>query len=182
MSLLLPKNVAMQRAAAKRDEAAAASIAHTRKYELQSDEFVGPAAVRAQLEQLGAYVAERRQASADGYEYGLLEPVGWKIMVLMLTLPSQTEKGLHMVSEALEMRAVTSAQGVVLGVGAGCYRDPQRFAVDGVIKPWIEPGDRITWVKYDAHLFHLANGQVLGFLTDTQPVAIIDRGWKELIP
>lgn len=176
--LLLPRHVAAQRAEAQAS-AAASSIAGSRTYELQSDEFVNRETTRLQLVELRAYVAERRASQPD---YNLPRPSGWKLMVLMLTLPEATAGGLMVIDDTRELRATTSPQGVLLASGPAAYSDPNRFTVDGKLQPWHEPGDRITWVKYDAHLFKLANKQLIGFLTDTQPVALIDSGWKDLIP
>jgi hypothetical protein len=176
MSLLLPRDVAARRQREKA-EAAANNIAGSRTYELQSDEFVTPRNVMDQLMQLADYVRERRA----GERYALPRPSGWKLMVLMLTLPEETKGGIALVDDAREQRAVTSPQGVVLAMGEACYTDPDRFTLNGRLTAWHRPGQRITWVKYDAHLFKLANGQILGFLTDTQPVALIDDGWEDAV-
>jgi hypothetical protein len=63
-------------------------------------------------------------------------------------------------------------------MGAGAYKDKDRFLVDGEMRPWHSVGDRISWTKYDAPTFQLSNGQRLAFLNDTQPLACIDAGWE----
>lgn len=143
---------------------------------LTSDDFATPADVRAQLDELAAFVAERRETQPD---YHLPKPSGWRISVLMLTIPETSSGGVHMVDDDREARAMASPQGVIIGIGPGAYKDPARFGDEnGQLKPWHSVGDRIQFVKYDAQPFTLPNGQKLGVLTDTQPVALIDAGWE----
>jgi co-chaperonin GroES (HSP10) len=140
-----------------------------------SDDFVSPADIRDQLKQLAEHVAERRK---ENLAYHLPLPSGWRISVLMLTVPEKTRGGVQIVDENREARSMGSPQGVILAIGPGAYRDPARFSVDGELSPWHKVGDRIQFVKYDAQPFKLPNGQTLGILTDTQPVALLDSGWE----
>lgn len=140
-----------------------------------SDDFATPADVKAQLDQLAAYVRERREVQPN---YHLPKPSGWRISVLMLTIPDTTEGGVLMVEGDRDARAVASPQGVILAMGPNAYSDPVRFSVNGVLTPWHAVGDRIQFVKYDAQPFQLPNGQRLGVLTDTQPVSLLDSGWE----
>lgn len=174
MSLIVPKHVAAT-LAAKRDGAVADSIGKTSINRMTSDDFVSPEEVLEQLVELHEYVAAQREVHES---YQLPRPSGWKIAVLMLTIPEMTQGGLHMVSEQREAKAVASPQGVILSMGPAAYKDPERFSVDGFLNQWHKPGDRILWVKYDATTFQLANGQRIGFMTDTQPMATIDTGWE----
>jgi hypothetical protein len=96
----------------------------------------------------------------------------------MLTIPETSSGGVHIVDDNREARSMSSPQGVILNIGPGAYRDPARFSIDGVLTPWHKVGDRIQFVKYDAQPFQLPNGQRLGILTDTQPVALFDSGWE----
>lgn len=171
MSLVLPAHMAN----AIRSKAAAEAISKSRSHELQSDEFINRTEVARQLQELLDYVDARR---ADEPDYHLPKPSGWRMTVLMLTLPETSSGGVHIMDDAREMRAVTSPQGVVLALGPACYKDPDRFSHEGEVIPWHAAGDRITWVKYDAAMYRLANGQLIGFMNDTQPVATIDKGWK----
>lgn len=139
-----------------------------------SDDFVSREQVQQQLDQLAEYIAERRKTEPD---YHLPVPSGWRIQVLMLTIPETTSGGLVMVDDDREARAMASPQGVILQVGPAAYSDPDRFTVNGVLTPWHHVGERIQFVKYDAQPFQLPNGQKLGILTDTQPVAMLDSGW-----
>jgi len=168
--LLLPKRAAAQRVA----EATAESIGGSAVHRMDSDDFVTPENVSEQLAQLAKYVADRREEDPN---YQLPQPSGWKMMVLMLTIPEKSAGGVIVMDDAKEARSLSSPQGVILDMGPAVYSDPSRFAVDGEIIPWHDIGDRITLVKYDASMFQIANGQRLGFINDTQPIATIDKGW-----
>jgi len=162
MSLLLPKRLkaeALGRSGANR---------------MNSDDFVSRADVEEQLDTLSTYLFEQQELMGS---YELPTPSGWKILVLMLTIPETSSGGVIVVDDAKEARSLASPQGVVIDVGQAAYTDPDRFTVDGVLKPWVELGDRIIFAKYDATLFQLSNGQRLGFLNDTQPIGKIDGGY-----
>lgn len=159
MSLLLPKHVAT-----------ATAIAKTARHRMDSDDWATAKDVQEQLAQLQSYIDLRRE---DDPRYGLPHPTGWKIMMLMLTIPEKSAGGVIVIDDAKEARSLSSPQGVVLAIGPQAYQDPSRFS-----EPWLSIGDRISVVKYDANMFQLANGQRLGFVNDTQPVSVIDGGWE----
>jgi co-chaperonin GroES (HSP10) len=176
--LVLPKHVyeaERKRKAGLQDQAVADTIAKSRVHRFDSDDFVTQEDVLFQLFKLQSYVELRRQEQP---EYHLPKPVGWRIQVLMLTIPEKTAGGLIAPEDHAEQRALASPQGVVLAMGAGCYRDKSRFSIDGEIVPWCAVGDRVQLVRYDAQWFQIANGQRLGVVSDTQPVAVIDSGWE----
>jgi co-chaperonin GroES (HSP10) len=182
MTLVLPKHVAQQRMKERekeRNEAAQRAIAATTVHSMASDDFCTPQSVIDQLRALQDYVDARRKVEP---EYDLPEASGWRLLVLMLTIPETTKGGLVIIDETKEQRAMMSPQGVILSMGKGAYTDPDRFSIKGwflrKIHPWHAVGDRITFVKYDAHTFQLANGQRLGVLNDTQPLTTLDRGWR----
>lgn len=172
--LVLPRHV-HESLKKKRDEATAASIKKSAVYRMDSDDFVTKKDIREQLAALEDYMVARRAEEPD---YHLPKPSGWKLMVLMLTIPDESAGGVIIVDDAREARALSSPQGIVLDMGPAAYSDPERFLVDGLLTPWCGVGDRITFIKYDASLFQLANGQRLGFLNDTQPVSVVDHGWE----
>ena len=173
-SMILPKHVAEERRR-QQQEAAAATISKSAVHRFDSDDWATPKDVADQIAALSAYINERREVEPT---YAIPAPTGWKIMVLMLTIPERSIGGVFVTDEAKEARALSSPQGVVLAVGPGAYTDADRFTVNGEIEPWCRKGDRVTFVKYDAHLFQIANGQRFGFLNDTQPVSVIDSGWE----
>jgi hypothetical protein len=179
-SLLLPRHQAAILAARKQvteREAAAATAIGSRNTNamLASDDFVGPVDVNDQLAKLGSYIEERREAQPG---YTLPKPSGWKLMLLILTIPDETAGGLILIDDSKEAKSLASPQGVILDMGPAAYTDANRFSVHGEVSPWHERGDRISFVRYDAAMFQLSNGQRLGFLNDTQPVACIDKGWE----
>jgi co-chaperonin GroES (HSP10) len=154
----------------KRALATAHAIKNTQRHRIDSDDWATKKDVQAQLDQLHEYLVGRREEEED---YNLPMAVGWKLMVLMITIPEKSAGGVIVVDDAREQRSLASPQGLVLDIGPQAFNDPSRFAA-----PWVEVGDRITITKYDATMFQLGNGQRLGFLNDTQPVSIIDRGWE----
>lgn len=174
--LVLPRHVYKAREAEK---AKAAAETFMRKqdvtYRYDSDDFVSPKNVVEQLRLLHEFVEARRRQEPD---YHLPRPSGWKLSVLVLTLPEETSGGLLVVDDSRDSRSLASPQGVILGMGPAAYTDRDRFEVDGVLTPWHAIGDRISFVKYDAQMFQVANGQRIGFLNDTQPLALIDSGWS----
>ena len=165
--LLVPKHYAQS--------SVAENIKSTAKHRLDSDDFVTPMNVAQQLDDLQGYLVLRRQEEP---EYKLPQPSGWKLMVLMLTIPETSDGGVIVVDDAKEQRALASPQGVILAMGPAAYTDRERFTVEGELVKWHAVGDRITLVKYDASMFQIANGQRLGLLNDTQPIATIDTGWE----
>ena len=136
---------------------------------MDSDDFISPVEVQEQLHKLQKYIDTRREEDSL---YQLPVPSGWRLMVLVLTIPEKSAGGVIVLDDAKEARSLASPQGVLLALGSQAYKDPDRFK-----EPWHAVGDRIQFVKYDATMFQLANGQRLGTLNDTQPVATIDAGW-----
>jgi co-chaperonin GroES (HSP10) len=152
----------------------AASISGSPVSTLTSDDFITPQSVGDQLQELKNYVEERQGFDPD---YDLPTPVGWRLTVLMLTIPEMSDGGVIMATEDREARSVASPQGVVLALGSAAYQDPARFSEGGELKPWVKVGDRVVWKRYDVMTFQIANGQRLGFMNDTQPYGVIDSGW-----
>ncbi len=150
--------------------AAASSIDNSSVHRMTSDDFVTKREVREQIEQLQKYVSARREIDPD---YHLPMPSGWKLMVLVLTVPEKSGGGVLIVDDHREAKSLASPQGILLNMGQSAYVDPERFPRGAEH----EIGDRIMWSKYDATMFQLSNGQHLGFMTDTQPTAMIDTGW-----
>lgn len=173
-NLLLPAHVIKARKEAA-SAATAQSITKTAVNHMTSDDFVTPNEVIKQLADLHGYVIDRQQLEPN---YHLPIPMGWRLTVLMLTIPETTAGGLHIVDDMREARTMSSPQGIVLAVGPSAYQDKSRFAMGGgECEPWVKVGDRILWKKYDVSTFQIANGQRLGFMNDTQPLGVIDGGW-----
>jgi co-chaperonin GroES (HSP10) len=163
MSLVLPRHVAASMRAAE-------NIRKTSTHRIDADDWATVEDVHQQLQDLQDYMTQRREEEPS---YHLPSPVGWKLMVLVLTIPEKSAGGVIIVDDAKEQRSLASPQGVVLKAGVDAFRDPERFN-----EPWCGVGDRISFVKYDAQMFQLANGQRLGFLNDTQPLSVIDSNWE----
>lgn len=170
-SLILPKATAQ----AIHQERVADSIQKSAVNHLTSDDFVTEKEVQRQLVELADYISTRRETEPN---YSLPHPAGWRVSVLMLTVPEVTDGGVHIVDEMREARGMASPQGVVLALGAGAFQDRSRFVIDGELVPWLKVGDRVIWKKYDVTTFQIGNGQRLGFMNDTQAVATIDTGWN----
>lgn len=174
--MILPEHVARGLAMKQaKEQAIAGSIQRSATNSLSSDDFVSRKQVHEQLGELAAYIAGRRQTEP---EYTIPQPVGWRVSLLMLTIPEMTDGGLVMVDETREARSVASPQGVVLSIGPNAYTDKARFTLNGELTPWIRVGQRIVWKKYDVTMFQLANGQRIAFMNDTQAIGLIDDGWQ----
>jgi co-chaperonin GroES (HSP10) len=173
--LIVPRHIATSARRQKSETAAANSIQSSSVNILSSDDFVTRDQAKAQIDELRAYIEGRR---AEDPHYALPRPIGWRVSVLMLTIPEKTQGGVHLVDENREARALSSPQGIVLSLAEGAFKDPARFMVDGEIHPWIKVGDRVLWKKYDVTMFQLGNGQRLGFMNDTQAYGVIDHDWE----
>lgn len=173
--MILPKHVAEKAQSDRMGRAKAAMMAEPVRNMLTSDEFASRRVVQEQIDKLREHVEFMRKADSG---YTLPRPSGWKMSLLMLTHPDQTDGGLLTSDQEKISRAISSPQGIVLAMGPACYQDPARFEMpSGEIEPWVSVGDRVVWTKYDAGIFRLANEQIIGFMTDTQPVATLDGGW-----
>lgn len=168
MTLILPRTpggiAAAQEMDRRREQAAADNIAASSKTALSSDEFLTPDDVKDQVHRLIDYIASGAR---------LPQPVGWRIAFLILQPPERTAGGLELPSDVTEEYAYKSMQGICLDMGMGAYTDKERFPVG----PWVKTGDRLVFKRYDAQLYDLANGQTIGLMNDTQPIAVIDDGW-----
>lgn len=175
MSLVLPRHV-HEATRGNRNGSIGDSISKSSAHQFNSDDFVTPSGVRKQLEELQKFLDAKREREPA---YSLPRPSGWKILVLALTIPSETEHGLILDSSTVDTEALKTQQGVVLSMGPGAYKvRPERFSVDGEVTPWHTPGDRIAFVRYGAQFFKLMNGQRLGLITDTDPLMLLDQGWE----
>lgn len=169
----MPAHVAA-RVAADKAAVTASAFSRNRGYRYDCDDFISQEGVQDQLKLLQDYVGEER---AKNPNYFLPKPSGWKLTILLLTLPETSAGGVHIIDETREAKSVASPQGVILALGTQAYRG-DRFKVDGQLQQWHWVGDRIVFAKYDAMLFKLSNGQSIGMLNDTQPIALIDSGWE----
>lgn len=166
MTLILPKHVAAQ--LRQREESARRAGGYERaaasKHALNSDDFIDPADVAAQVQTFLQY---------DG---AVPTPVGWRVAVLVLTIPEVTSGGVHLVDDNREARSLASPQGVVIGVGAQAYADEARFPNK---EPWVRIGDRVMFQKYAGRMFQIRTGQHIAVLNDTDFAGVVDGGWLE---
>jgi co-chaperonin GroES (HSP10) len=167
MSLIIPKHVAAQlrqqsqNAAIKAQKVGGFERA-ANKHALNSDDFIDPADIAAQVQSFAEY---------DG---AVPAPVGWRVAVLVLTIPETTAGGLIMVDDNREARSLASPQGIVVAVGSQAYKDPARFP-DG--EPWVKVGDRVMFQKYAGRMFQIRTGQHIAILNDTDFAGVVDSGW-----
>jgi len=163
--LILPKHVAAQiRSASTHTGKASGFQRDSNKHATHTDDFIDPADVAAQVR------------SFVEYEGAVPAPVGWRVAVLVLTIPEVTAGGLHMIDDSREARSLASPQGVVVAVGSQAYRDPERFP-DG--EPWVRVGDRVMFQKYAGRMFQIRTGQHIAILNDTDFAGVVDRGWVQ---
>jgi len=162
MSLLLPRHVAAARA--KEKAAAPARIGGFERPQnsarrVDTDDFISDGDVIDQI----AQIPDDRP---------LPKPVGWRLMLLVLSAPETSEGGVIMVDDHREAKSLSSPQGVVLAMGDAAFKDPGRFD-----SPWCSVGDRVLFQKYGGRMFQLRSGQHLVFLNDTEIVGVVDGGW-----
>lgn len=168
--LLLPRRYADQLAAKR--AATAPSVPANKvggyetpiKHALDTDDFLEPEQVAEQVEQFTKYTGP------------VPRPVGWRVAVLVLTVPDTTAGGLIMVDDHRDARALASPQGVVIAVGDSAYADPARFPNK---QAWVNVGDRVLFQKYGGRMFQLRTGQHVAFLNDTEFTGVVDTGWLE---
>ncbi len=163
--LILPKHVAANLRKREAPVGAAGGFhREANKHATHTDDFIDPADVATQVK------------TFVDYEGSVPAPVGWRVAVLVLTIPEITAGGLHMIDDSREARALASPQGVVVAVGSQAYRDPERFP-DG--EPWVRVGDRVMFQKYAGRMFQIRTGQHIAILNDTDFAGVVDRGWVQ---
>jgi len=164
--LILPRHVAaMERARRTQTALTVAPSTSPVKHALNTDDFITPDQV---AEQVSAFVHFK---DAGGT---VPQPVGWRVAVLVLTIPEITTGNLIMVDDHREARSLASPQGVVVAVGPTAYQDAARFPEKA---PWVKVGDRVMFQKYGGRMFQMSNGQHLAFLNDTEFAGVVDTGW-----
>jgi co-chaperonin GroES (HSP10) len=163
MSLILPKHVAAK-LKAQQSKNAVAGFESQQKHAISTDDFIDPSDVAEQVQTFLSY---------DGV---VPRPVGWRVSVLVLTIPEVTAGGLIMATDDREARSLASPQGIILALGPTAYADPARFPDK---KPWVNVGDRVMFQKYGGRMFQIRTGQHIAILNDTEFAGVVDGGWLE---
>lgn len=168
MSLIIPKTVAARMRAQAATQNPNGSVAGyqrpAQKHALDSDDFIDPADVAEQVKQFIDYTG------------AVPQPVGWRVAVLVLTIPETTSGGVIMGDGNREARSLASPQGIVVAAGSQAYKDPERFP-DG--EPWVHLGDRVMFQKYSGRMFQIRTGQHIAILNDTDFAGVVDKGWLQ---
>lgn len=167
MTLILPKHVAAKLRAQNAPIAAASRVGgfeSAQKHALETDDFIEPEDVAEQVKRFLQY---------DGT---VPRPVGWRVAVLVLTIPEKSAGGVIMVDDHREARSLASPQGIVVGLGETAYKDAARFPEN---RPWVKVGDRVLFQKYGGRMFQLRTGQHIAILNDTEFAGVVDGGWIE---
>ena len=166
--LLLPNHVAAtlrrQQQAARATNPKVGGYEAQSKHALDTDDFITPDQVAEQVQMF------------INYDGAVPQPTGWRVAVLVLTIPEVSSGGLLMVDDHREARALASPQGVVIALGPTAYRDPARFPEN---RAWVNVGDRVLFQKYGGRMFQLRNGQHIAFLNDTEFAGVVDTDWIE---
>jgi co-chaperonin GroES (HSP10) len=68
-------------------------------------------------------------------------PLGHRLLVLPDSVETKTASGLVLVQETTGRDEMAQVKGVVVAVGAGCWKDTTSAE-------WAKPGDRIVFGKY----------------------------------
>lgn len=164
MTLILPKHVAAKLRAQQTPAPRVGGFEAAQKHALETDDFIEPQDVAEQVNRFLEYTGT------------VPRPVGWRVAVLVLTIPEQSAGGVIMVDDHREARSLASPQGVVVGLGDMAYKDPARFPEN---RPWVKVGDRVLFQKYGGRMFQLRTGQHIAILNDTEFAGVVDSGWIE---
>ncbi len=82
-------------------------------------------------------------AELEGQE--LPEPCGWRLLVLQYQRPERSAGGVFIPDVVHREDQFQGRVGLVLAVGAGCWRDRDKYP-EG---PWAKAGDVVAWPKLD---------------------------------
>ena len=89
-------------------------------------------------------------------ESSLPNPTGWRIMVLPFQPKVKTKGGILLAEAALERQQIGTVCGLVLGMGADCYRDKKRYP-EG---PWCKKGEWVVFARYAGSRLKIEGGEI----------------------
>ena len=97
------------------------------------------------------------------------KPTGWRLLVLPFKMKEKTKGGLVLAEATLEKQQVASQCGLVLAMGAQCYKDKERYP-EG---PWCKVNDWVMFARYAGSRIKIDGGEIR-LLNDDEVLATID--------
>ena len=99
----------------------------------------------------------------------LPKPTGWRLLVLPFKMKEKTKGGLVLAETTLEKQQVASQVGLVMAMGAQCYKDKERYP-EG---PWCKEKDWVMFARYAGSRGKIEGGE-MRLLNDDEVLATID--------
>jgi len=83
------------------------------------------------------------------------DPVGYRILVRPWTGKAKTKGGIYLTDKTLETKEITTVVGLVVKMGALCYKDKEKFS-EG---PWCKEGQFVIYGRYAGARFKTNYGE-----------------------
>ena len=99
----------------------------------------------------------------------LPKPTGWRLLVLPFKMKETTKGGIVLAETTLERQQVASQVGLVMAMGAQCYKDKERYP-EG---PWCKEKDWVMFARYAGSRIKIDGGE-MRLLNDDEVLATID--------
>ena len=97
------------------------------------------------------------------------KPTGWRILVLPFKMKDKTKGGIVLAETTIDKQQVASQCGLVLAMGAQCYKDKERYP-EG---PWCKVNDWVMFARYAGSRIKIDGGEIR-LLNDDEILATID--------
>jgi len=108
----------------------------------------------------------------------LPQPVGYHMLIALPEVKEQTKGGIFKPDEVMDVERFSTVTGMVLEMGADCYKDDKKFPTG----PWCKKGDFVifrafqgTRVKVHGKEFRLLNDDSIEAVV-TDPTGIVRAG------
>lgn len=100
--------------------------------------------------------------------------VGWTVIVKPFPPKTETDGGLALPDETVQVQKHNEYRGEVVSKGPLAYRDPVQFAPGGQpYRDWCEVGDTVAFNKYGGHKMITKDGDEYRVLLDKDILANI---------
>ena len=136
------------------------------KTEEQSSTSVTKKIITPNKELVGFKKSEKKEVTNE--KANLPQPTGWRMLVLPFKMNEKTKGGVFLQQETIERQQLGSQCGNVLGKGADCYQDKDRFSQG----PWCKVGDWVVFARYAGSRIEIEGGEVR-LLNDDEVLATV---------
>jgi len=100
----------------------------------------------------------------------LLQPTGWRILVMPYQGKATTDGGIVLPDEVLRREQLATVVAYVLKVGPLAYQDPVKFGDN--CEPWCKEGDWVCIGRYSGSRFRIDGGEIR-IINDDEVIATI---------